>query len=211
MKSRINIALIDLEMGNLKSVQNSLDYLGYDYEIVQSSKDLNNYTHIILPGVGSFKKAMNKLKETKLKEKIIYAVKYKKVKILGICLGMQLLGSSSDENGLTKGLSLIKNKVRKFKRTELKKLNLPHVGFNNIKVNTNDNNFFSNLPKKIDFYFVHAYRMLVEDLKCDYATCIYGIKFLASFNKDNIFDTQFHPEKSQDNGLNLLKNFITNA
>jgi len=207
----MNIKIVDSKLSNVSSVKNMIHWVGHEATIVRNLNKVKDGDRIILPGIGNFGKAMNYLKHHGLVDQIHEIANKKKNPILGICLGMQLLGSSSDENRLTKGLSLIKNKVRKFKRTELKKLNLPHVGFNNIKVNTNDNNFFSNLPKKIDFYFVHAYRMLVEDLKCDYATCIYGIKFLASFNKDNIFGTQFHPEKSQDNGLNLLKNFITNA
>ncbi len=207
MKSNINLALIDLGMGNLGSVKNSLNFLGFNFEVIKFPKELRKQTHIILPGVGSFKKAMKILREKKLDKRIKHLVLEEKVKILGICLGMQLLGSSSDENGLTKGLALIENKVRKFKNSELKKLKNPHVGFNNIDIKSNNKNFFQNLSKSSNFYFVHSYRMLVENLNCDYATCKYGIEFLASFNKDNIYGTQFHPEKSQDSGLNLLKNF----
>ena len=208
MVSNIKLAVIDIGMGNIRSIENSLNYLSFKYKIINQPKKLEKYTHLILPGVGSYKKAMNMLNKTKFTNSIKLLVRQKKIKILGICLGMQLLGSSSNEGGYTKGLSLIKNKTVKFSTKELKKKKIPHVGFNSIEIKSNKNYFYKNIPKQANFYFVHSYRMLVENFSDDCTTTKYGINFLSSFNKDNIYGTQFHPEKSQNNGLNLIKNFL---
>ena len=208
MSSKFKLAIIDLRMGNIRSIENSLNYLGFKYEIIKQPKKLEKYTHLILPGVGSYKKAMQMLNKTKFTNRIKFLVGKKKIKILGICLGMQLLGSSSNEGGYTKGLSLIKNKVLKFNTKELKTKKIPHVGFNSIEIKSNKNNFFKNIPEHANFYFVHSYRMLVENFSNDFAITKYGISFLACFNKENIYGAQFHPEKSQNNGLNLIKNFL---
>jgi len=208
MVSNVKLAVIDIGMGNIRSIENSLNYLSFKYKIINQPKKLEKYTHLILPGVGSYKKAMNMLNKTKFTNSIKLLVRQKKIKILGICLGMQLLGSSSNEGGYTKGLSLIKNKTIKFSTKELKKKKIPHVGFNSIEIKSNKNYFYKNIPKQANFYFVHSYRMLVENFSDDCTITKYGINFLSSFNKDNIYGTQFHPEKSQNNGLNLIKNFL---
>jgi len=208
MVSNVKLAVIDIGMGNIRSIENSLNYLSFKYKIINQPKKLEKYTHLILPGVGSYKKAMNMLNKTKFTNSIKLLVRQKKIKILGICLGMQLLGSSSNEGGYTKGLSLIKNKTVKFSTKELKKKKIPHVGFNSIEIKSNKNYFYKNIPKQANFYFVHSYRMLVENFSDDCTITKYGINFLSSFNKDNIYGTQFHPEKSQNNGLNLIKNFL---
>ena len=119
---------------------------------------------------------------------------------------MQLLGSLSTEEKVTNGLGIIKNKVDKFSQQETKK-NIPHVGFNKINY-SNKNKLFDGIKNGSDFYFVHTYRMLPENLKKNICTTEYGVKFLSYFNLDNIYATQFHPEKSQANGLKLLNNFL---
>lgn len=206
LKSR-KILIVNYGMGNLKSLHAAFKYLGVKSEESDRPDKIYNSNILILPGVGSFKKAMKKIREKNIDEAIISNLKKKNSFILGICLGMQLMGRTSDEDGLSKGLNLINNKVRKFSLKDTKKNKIPHVGFNNLNFNTN-NRFFRGIKKNHDFYFNHSHRMLVEKFKGDYSYTIYGKKFLSSFVKDNIFGTQFHPEKSQSNGLRVLENFL---
>ena len=206
----IKVGIINYQMGNINSVENSLNYLGCDYRIISKPNEFNDITHIILPGVGSFKKAMENLIELNLIDKLKTFVLNEEKKILGICLGMQLLGKSSTENSLTNGLGFIKNKVEIFTNNEIIKLNLPHVGFNNIKIFNKDCELFDGIKDMSDFYFVHSYRMLQEDLTENYAICNYSIDFLAAFKYKNIYGVQFHPEKSQSNGVRMIYNFLKN-
>ncbi len=120
---------------------------------------------------------------------------------------MQLLGSHGTEDGETEGLALVSNRVDKFTPQELGPNKLPHVGFNTVQLQE-QSGLFRNLPEEADFYFVHSYRMLVEEMACNKATCVYGTEFLAAFQMGNVYGTQFHPEKSQTNGLSLLRNFL---
>jgi glutamine amidotransferase len=209
---KIKLGILDYGMGNLTSLENSLNFLNAKPTIIHTPDNLERYSHIILPGVGSFKVAINNLKKIKLIEKIKKIVKIKKSKILGICLGMQLLGIDSYENGHTKGLGLIKLRVKKFRFKNINSgLKIPHVGFNQIKIVTNKKKFFDNIKDNADFYFIHSYKLDANPkINYDYATCKYGKNFLAAFNHENIFGTQFHPEKSQSNGLTLLYNFLKN-
>ena len=202
------VGIIDYGMGNLKSIQNALDYLGVENELTINAKYLSKYTHIILPGVGSFKKAIKNLKSSKMFESIIKISK-KKQKILGICLGMQLLFSSSTEEGYSKGLEIINGKVEKFSFKETKKLKIPHVGFNEISFDKK-NIFFKDINNGSDFYFDHSYRITEFDKNINSAKSNYGVNFLSAFSMNNIYGAQFHPEKSQSNGLLLIRNFIKN-
>ena len=202
------VIILDYGMGNLISVKNIFDYLGCITVISSNYKDIKKFSHIILPGVGAFKQAIKNLEKLKFKNEIIEQIKFKKKKILGICLGMQLLGLSSTEDGLSLGLNLIKNKVENFNSLKYSKLNFPHVGFNNIKVINNKNGFFKNISDLDNFYFNHNYRMLLDDFSSDYALCNYGENFLTAFNKDNLYGVQFHPEKSQSSGIKILNNFL---
>ena len=120
---------------------------------------------------------------------------------------MQLFGSQGTEDGETIGLGLINNKVDLFAPDELKSEKIPHVGFNTVHFNQKTR-LFKDLPDQADFYFVHSYRMLIEQFMCNYGICNYGVEFLAAFELDNVCGTQFNPEKSQTNGLILLKNFL---
>jgi len=175
--------------------------------LVSDPDIIANTEFLILPGVGSFRQGMNAIKERNLDEAIMMAVESKGSKILGICLGMQLLGSSSTENGETVGLGLIPNHVDHFNSYEMGSNKIPHVGFNSAEFSERKG-LFSGLQKVSDFYFTHSYRMLVDNFKGTYATTLYGIEFMSAFEDGNIFVAQFHPEKSQSNGLILLKNFL---
>lgn len=205
--SKQNITVIDYGMGNLWSVLSALRYLGYTPNISSDPKRINDADALLLPGVGSFRKAMIALKEKKLDQAITEAVQIKGTKILGICLGMQLMGAMSSEDGDTVGLNFIPSEVNKFTAQEVGSNKVPHIGFDLVYSQT-DSSLFRGLGSAADFYFVHSYRMLPLALEGKLAICNYGTEFLAAYEKDNIFATQFHPEKSQTNGLMLLKNFL---
>ena len=205
--SRISVSVIDYGMGNVWSVISALKYLGAEAVLVSDPEKILKCNCVILPGVGSFRKGMLLLKEKGLDEAIKEVINNGDTCILGICLGMQLLGSHSTEDGQTDGLSLIPNKVDMFSKKEIGQNKLPHVGFNPDYFNERSG-LFRDIPELSDFYFTHSYRMHVEGLNGRYATCSYGVEFLAAFESDNICGSQFHPEKSQTNGLVLLKNFL---
>ena len=196
-------AIIDYKMGNIWSLKNALDNLKIKYQLVSDPEKINHFSHIILPGVGSAREAYNRLEKSGFVESIKEAVLEKERKILGICVGMQLMGSSTEEDGGSKGIGFFKNKVLKLK--ENLGIKLPHVGFNNVQ--TNESVLFDGLKQK-DFYFVHSYAM--ESTSGDYEAGItdYKQKFVSVVERENIFGTQFHPEISQKNGLILLDNFF---
>lgn len=205
MKKR-KISLINYGMGNLSSLRNAFNYLGTNVNIVGQAEQIERSAILILPGVGSFKKAMQIIKKKNIDEAINNSIK-KGNYILGVCLGMQLLAKSSEEEKFTRGLKIINNSVKKFTLKETKNKSIPHVGFNSVNFNKNDK-LYNGLKNNSEFYFVHSYRMLPEKNNKNFAITNYGINFLSSFNYDNIFATQFHPEKSQSNGIRLLKNFL---
>lgn len=205
MSSRITV--IDYGMGNIWSVINALRYLGCTPVVSSDPREIAAAESLLLPGVGSFRKAMLSLKETSLDQAILEAVQGKGSKILGICLGMQLMGSRGSEDGDIEGLGLISNTVDMFTAAEIGTNKIPHIGFDLVRSRP-DSVLFQKLPEAADFYFVHSYRMLSQGLSGKVATCTYGTEFLAAYEQENIFATQFHPEKSQTNGLMLLKNFL---
>ena len=191
-------------MGNLYSLKSTIEHLGSNDVVISNNFDvINKANKLFLPGVGSFVKAITKIKILKLDKILSDLVLKKKIPIMGICLGMQLLCNSSEEDGGAKGLSLIEAECKKFNIVNLK---VPHVGFNQVKLNTNAkiNEGFSG---DNDFYFTHSYKVQSnKDINCSY--CNYGGDFIASFESENIVGTQFHPELSQTNGLKMLKNFL---
>jgi len=202
-----NVTVIDYGMGNLWSVLSALRYLGCNPIVSGDPHQIASADSLILPGVGSFRKAMMALQDKFLDQAIIETVQTKGTKIFGICLGMQLMGNSSSEDGDTPGLGLIKSVVEKFTPEEIGANKIPHIGFDLVH-SQSDSHLFKGLQQAADFYFVHSYRMLPVDLAGKKAICDYGVKFLAAYEQDNIFAAQFHPEKSQTNGLILLKNFL---
>lgn len=201
------ITVVDYGMGNLWSVLSALRYLGCNPITSSDPDEIARADSLLLPGVGSFRKAMIALQQKGIDQAINEAVQINGRKILGICLGMQLMGLSSSEDGDTLGLGFIKSTVEKFSLEEIGTNKLPHIGFDLVRSQPGCH-LFNDLPNAADFYFVHSYRMLPTGLNGTPATCRYGIEFLAAYEQDNIFATQFHPEKSQTNGLMLLRNFI---
>ena len=197
------IAIIDYDAGNIKSVEKALKTLGQDVVITRDSDTILKADRVILPGVGSFGDAMGKLRDYGL-EALIHEVVERKIPFLGICLGLQLLFESSEESPGVEGLGILKGKIVKIPDNGI--LKIPHMGWNSLHFQ-NDGRLFQNLPQDSYVYFVHSYYLQAEDesivkATTDYSTCIH-----ASVEKDNVFAWQFHPEKSSDVGLTILKNF----
>jgi glutamine amidotransferase len=203
-----NVTIIDYGMGNIWSVISALKYLNCDVEVSSDPLVIQSAGTLLLPGVGSFRKAMNSLRDLHLDEVIIDSVQGSGIKILGICLGMQLMGSNSTEDGETTGLNLIPTSVEAFSVGEVGAKKIPHIGFDQVS-SVSDSQLFQDMPENPDFYFVHSFRMKPANLPGKPAICNYGSDFLAAYENDNVFATQFHPEKSQTNGLMLLKNFLS--
>ena len=201
------IHIIDYGFGNLASVQNALEYLNIKCEIIKDPKKLKNATHIILPGVGSFEAGISALKKSGWFEKIQFLAS-QKTYLLGICLGMQLLftkGTNEKNGKIIDGLGLISGSCKKFFNQKKKNLPLPHVGFS--EVSNKNSKLWKNINSKTFFYFVHTYRISNAKNIDTFNTAIYGEKFISFIEKSNVFGAQFHPEKSQKAGLQLLKNF----
>jgi glutamine amidotransferase len=206
-KIKKKITIIDYGMGNILSIQNAINFLGYKSILSNEPKLIEKSDILILPGVGSFNQAMKRLNKLKLVEAIKKNIFHNNGKILGICLGMQLLAKRGSENGKIKGIGLINGSVLSLKSKTNKVL--PHIGFNKI-VNKSNSKLFNGIKKDKHFYFVHSYYFepKSKNLNFKYSYCNYGKKFISSFESDKICGTQFHPEKSQKNGLTLLNNFF---
>tara|TARA_B100001057_G_scaffold501284_1_gene623186 strand:- start:900 stop:1523 length:624 start_codon:yes stop_codon:yes gene_type:complete len=203
MNLKNKIGIIDYGAGNLASINNALNFLKLDVKLISNPNEINNYSHLILPGVGSFGKLAKNLKNKNWPEKIDNFVK-KGGYIFGICIGMQLLFEKSDEDKDASGLGLIKGNFKKFNKEY--KLPIPHMGFN--EVSFHNSPIWKGIKNDSPFYFVHSYRLSdIEDNSFKSKT-IYGEEFVSFVEKENIFGSQFHPEKSHKCGLKLLKNFI---
>lgn len=194
-------------MGNLRSVQKAFEKVGSSAIITNDHEIIKNASKIVLPGVGAFKDGMKHLQELGLIDVLNEEVIKKKKPFLGICLGMQLIAKKSYENGETDGLGWIDAEVVKFNFVNnQKKLKVPHIGWNNVNYK-HYNKLFDGVTDNNDFYFVHSYHFQTdEDIVT--STTDYGLNFISSINKDNIYAFQFHPEKSQTVGLKLIENFI---
>lgn len=201
-----NIVIIDYKMGNLRSVQKAFEKIGSKALIANDLQTIQDADKLVLPGVGAFKDGMKHLNELGLIDILNKKVIEEKTPILGICLGMQLLSNKSYENGETEGLGWIKAEVVKFHFTE-QNLKIPHVGWNELKLSDPSNELFQGLNNKEDFYFVHSYYFKANE-PVTIGTTDYGFEFISAVNKNNIYATQFHPEKSQSVGLKILENFI---
>ena len=206
MKSQTFVGILDYGAGNHSSVVKSFEYLEAKVEIISNPKNIKYCSHIVLPGVGSFFKVINLIKKYEWDSHIKEFQKEGKP-ILGICLGMQMLFTRSSEDGESKGLDLIPGDIDRFSfDTSINKLRIPHVGFNTVTI-SKESFLFKNLSNELDFYFTHSYRAICADNFIS-GKAEYGEEFAAAVEKGCVFGTQFHPEKSQINGLNLLKNFL---
>ncbi len=204
MNKRI-IVIIDYGMGNIRSVLNKVNRAGYDGIVTADINRIKVSDKIIIPGVGHFLNGMNKLKERNLIDILSEKVIIDKTPILGICLGMQLLTSFSEE-GNAVGLGWIDAKTVRFQLTDIRH-KVPHMGWNSIE-KRKDSPILKNLPIKSKYYFVHSYHVKCNNPE-DILTCThYGYEFVSSIQKENIFGTQFHPEKSHEWGEKMLVNFL---
>jgi glutamine amidotransferase len=199
------IVIIDYGVGNTYSVSNAIDSLGYRrLRISDKEEEIDNADVLILPGVGAFKACVNNLKERNLVSILNKQVLIKKKPILGICVGMQLLASFSEENGVHEGLGWIPGNVQKLQLPE--QFAIPHVGWNNVVMKNNCPIFNHNTPDS-NFYFDHSYFFNCDE-KYVVGYCNYGFKVTAAVQHENIFGVQFHPEKSQTSGLKLFRGFL---
>ncbi|WP_274954587.1 imidazole glycerol phosphate synthase subunit HisH [Anaerostipes butyraticus] len=198
------IAIIDYDAGNIKSVEKALQYLGEEAVITRDREEILASDKVILPGVGAFGDAMEKLHQYGLVDTIQEVVD-RRIPFLGICLGLQLMFESSDEAPGVKGLGLLPGKILRIpKKGDMK---IPHMGWNDIKIKEGAK-LFAGLEDHPYVYFVHSYYLQADDPSIVAATTEYGVTIHASVEKDNIFACQFHPEKSSTVGLQILKNFI---
>ncbi len=202
------IALIDYGMGNLRSVAKALEAAGaQEVKVTAHAKVIAKAQKLVLPGVGAMNEAIAELKKLKLAEVIKEHI-FKKP-FLGICLGLQLLFTESEEGGRTLGLGVFEGRVKRFSN----KLKVPHMGWNNIRTQNSELRTqkcfaLNNIPANAHFYFCHSYYVVPEDKSLIATTTEYGGEFVSSISKDNLFACQFHPEKSQSVGLRLLENFV---
>jgi len=205
MTCRLTVAIVDYGMGNVKSIENAINHIGdFNITVTENRTVIQNADVIILPGVGAFPDAIKKLADKNLIDDLHDAVQQQKKPTLGICLGMQLLFESSEEKKLTRGLGWIPGEVLYLNPGA--GLRVPHIGWNSLQI-ISDNSIFSFLNEDKDFYFVHSLHA-----RCDkryvLATCDYGDAIAAAVKNDNVIGMQFHPEKSQRNGLAALRAFF---
>lgn len=205
MADKLTVAIIDYDMGNVRSIENAINHVGnFHIVITADSSVILNADVIILPGVGAFPDAMKKLTEKGLITVLDQAVKVQRKPTLGICLGMQLLFDSSEEKSVTKGLGWIPGQVVYMKPEG--GLRVPHIGWNSLQVSANDA-IFGFLHHDKDYYFVHSLHAVCED-RYVLARFDYGGLMTAAVKNDNVIGMQFHPEKSQKNGLAALHSFF---
>jgi glutamine amidotransferase len=204
------IAIVDYGMGNLRSVEKGFLKVGIDAKVVSAPKAVDDANAVVLPGVGAFRDCMRNLREMSLIESIVRSIQRGKP-YFGICLGLQVLFSKSEEFGVHKGFDILKGTVVRFQINlkdidNINVLKVPHMGWNSVKISRRPP-VFDGIQNDAFFYFVHSFYVVPDDNNVIATTTEYGITFTSMIWKDNIFATQFHPEKSQENGLRLLKNF----
>ena len=197
------IGIIDYDAGNLKSVEKALHYLGKEVIVTRDPEQLRQVDKVILPGVGAFGDAMAKLKEYHL-DTFIHEIADSGKPFLGICLGLQLLFEESEESPGVEGLGILKGKIKRI--PDENGLKVPHIGWNSLHLEHNGR-LFQNIPENSYVYFVHSYYLEAQDPEIVKASTEYGVHIHASVEKGNVFACQFHPEKSSETGLQILKNF----
>ncbi len=198
------IVIIDYGMGNLRNVQKGFEKIGFEAKLTRHQKEIGSASAIVLPGVGAFKDCMENLEKYGLIEPLLGSIESGKP-YLGICLGLQILFSESEEFGSHKGLDLIRGKVVKFKPDPEHKV--PHMGWNTIE-KEKEVPMLQGVESGDFFYFVHSYYVIPEEAEWTSTFTTYGKPFVSSIWKENLFATQFHPEKSQQKGLRILENFV---
>lgn len=201
------IAIVDYGVGNLYSVEKAFAKFSDDVILTQSADVIDKADKVVLPGVGAFGDCMKNFKASGLMDAVMRAVENNKP-VMGICVGLQIMFEGSEESPDIKGLGIFKGMVRKINAPGLK---IPHMGWNSLTINENthvDINLFKNIRKSPYVYFVHSYHAMPEDKSIILATSVYGEEITATVGKNNVIATQFHPEKSGDIGLSIIKNFV---
>ncbi len=198
----MKVAIIDYGMGNVASVKKAFTFLGIESVLTRDAEEISNATHVVLPGVGAFKQGMDNLNSLGIVEILNHEIIVNKKPFLGICLGMQLIASTGEEPENCNGLGWIEGHVTKIIQ---EKLRIPHLGWNQLYAP--DDSPLKQFEQK-DFYFIHSYHFVASNQQHVIATVKYGETYVAAVQKENIMAVQFHPEKSQQDGLNLLKNFV---
>lgn len=198
------IAILDYDAGNIKSVEKAVQLLGQEVTITRDRREVLNADKVILPGVGAFGDAMGKIRQYGLYE-VIHEVVEQGTPFLGICLGLQLLFERSEESPGVEGLGILKGEILRIPDTP--GLKIPHMGWNSLEFR-NNGRLFENLPEESYVYFVHSYYLRAADEKIVTAVTEYGTQIHASVEQGNVFACQFHPEKSSDAGIQILKNFV---
>lgn len=199
------ITIVNYKMGNIRSIVNALDHLGVTSRVTSSPQEIVESEKLILPGVGSYFVAMQNLSRMGLIDPLNEVVIGRKKPILGICLGMQLLAESGTEDGQVPGLGWIPGHVARFKFDD-PSYRIPHTGFNSVQFGAQKSALYESLGNHADFYFVHSYHLECDEEHVSGWVDYHG-RFVASVEKGNVYGTQFHPEKSQSNGLMALRNF----
>lgn len=200
----MSIVIVDYQMGNLRSVQKALEHVGHHAEVTGDPDAIRAADKVILPGVGGFGDAIRELTTRDLAEPIKESIADGKP-FLGICLGLQMLFDLGLEGGEHRGLGILGGRVERFPAFE--DLKVPHMGWNQVQIEKADCPLLHDVPATAYFYFVHSYFVTPADAKDCWMTCDYGIPFCAAVWRENLFATQFHPEKSQEHGLKILQNF----
>lgn len=198
------VAIIDYDAGNIKSVEKAMKLLKQEVVVTRDPEMILGADKVILPGVGSFGDAMGKIRQYDL-EKVIHEVVKRQIPFLGICLGLQLLFERSEESPGVQGLGILKGEILRIPETE--GLKVPHMGWNSLEF-SGDGRLFQGIPEDAYVYFVHSYYLKAEETEIVTARTDYGTEIHASVEKGQIFACQFHPEKSSDVGLRILKNFV---
>lgn len=198
------VAIIDYDAGNIKSVEKAVALLGHEFLLTRDRDEILSSDHVILPGVGAFGDAMEKLHRYGLVS-VIGEVVQKKIPFLGICLGLQLMFESSEEAPGVEGLGLLPGKILRIPDKE--GLKIPHIGWNSLTF-PNQGRLFQGIAENAYVYFVHSYYLQADDPQIVKAAAAYGTLIHASVERDNLFACQFHPEKSSDVGMKILKNFL---
>lgn len=198
------IAIIDYDAGNIKSVERALQKLGQEVIVTRDAETILSADKVILPGVGAFGDAMENLRRYHL-DKVIYQVVERDIPFLGICMGLQLLFEKSDESKGVEGLGILEGEICRIPDCE--GLKIPHMGWNSLHLQ-NNGRLFKDIDEDAYVYFVHSYYLKAKDEKIVKATTEYSTHIHASVEKGNVFACQFHPEKSSDVGLQILKNFV---
>lgn len=200
----MRIVIVDYQMGNLRSVQKGLEHVGAGAIVSSDPNEIESADKLILPGVGGFADAIAELRKRELTDSILKFVDSERP-FLGICLGLQMLFEIGTEGGEHKGLGVLPGRVERFPPSP--ELKVPHMGWNQVTIEQPDCPLLKGVPETAYFYFVHSYYVAPSDAGLTWLNCDYGVNFCASVWRGNLFATQFHPEKSQKDGLQILRNF----